>query len=61
MLLTALRRLSAAAAARDNVMGDPCALMAAQAELRDANIQAAAAIVEATKGTYNNARIAWEL
>ena len=43
-MLAALRRLSAAAAARDNVMGDQCALFAAQAELRDANIQAAAAI-----------------
>jgi len=47
-LLAALRRLSAAAAARDNIMGDPCALMAAQAELRDANIQACAAIAKAT-------------
>jgi hypothetical protein len=48
MLLKALRRLSAAAAARDNTMGDQCALFAAQAELRDANKQACEAIASAT-------------
>jgi hypothetical protein len=47
-LMKACRRLSAAAAARDNVMGDPCALLAAQAELREANKAAMAAIKSAT-------------
>lgn len=36
-MLAVLQRLSAAAMARDNTMGDQCALFAAQAELRDAN------------------------
>lgn len=39
-LAAALRRLSTAAAARDNVMGDPNALIAAKAELRDAEAYA---------------------
>lgn len=53
-LLDNLRRLSAAAAARDNVMGDPCALLAVKAELRDANNQACIAIAQATKGLGDN-------
>lgn len=47
-LLKALRRLSFAAMARDNTMGDQCALLAAQAELRDANKQAMEVIAKAT-------------
>ena len=46
-LLQALERLSAAALARDNVMGDPCALLAAKAELADANRVACAVIAQA--------------
>lgn len=49
-LLAALRRLSFAAMARDNTMGDQCALFAAQAELRDANKQAMQEIAKATGG-----------
>jgi len=48
-LLAALRRISLAAMARDNIMGDACALLAAQAELRDANKQAMEAIAKATR------------
>lgn len=47
-LMTALTRLSAAALARDTTMGDQCGLFAAQAELRDANKLASAAIAKAT-------------
>jgi hypothetical protein len=47
-LLEALTRLSFAAMARDNVMGDQCALFAAQAAVRDANNVARAAIAKAT-------------
>lgn len=50
-LLTALTRLSFAAMARDNTMGDQCALFAAQAELRDANKQATEVIAKATGAT----------
>ena len=46
-MLQALERLSAAALARDNVMGDPCALLAAKAELADANRAACAVIAQA--------------
>lgn len=46
-MLAALIRLSDAAFARDTVMGDPCALLAAQAELRDANKLAMSAIAQA--------------
>lgn len=49
-LLEAIKRLSFAAMARDNTMGDACALLAAQAALRDANQQARAAIAKATGG-----------
>ena len=44
----ALRRLSAAALARDATMGDQCALLAAKAELADANKQAMEAIKATT-------------
>lgn len=47
-LLKALRRLSFAAMARDNTMGDQCGLFAAQSELRDANKLAMEAIAKAT-------------
>ena len=50
-LLEALTRLSAAAMARENVMGDLCALFAAQAAVRDANVLAQAAIAAAMKET----------
>ncbi len=43
-LRKALERLSAAALARDSTMGDPCALLAAKAELADANKAACAAL-----------------
>lgn len=46
-LLAALRRLSFAAMVRDNVMGDPAALLSAQAELRAANKQAMEVIAKA--------------
>lgn len=46
-LLSALKRLSHAALARDAVMGDPCRLLQAKAELWDANKQAMAAIEKA--------------
>lgn len=46
-MLLALERLSAAALARDNVMGDPCALLAAKAELADANRAACEVIAQA--------------
>lgn len=45
-LREALERLSTAAMARDNVMGDPCALLAAKAELSDANRAACAALAQ---------------
>lgn len=50
-LLNALKRLSFAAMARDNTMGDQCGLFAAQAELRDANKLAMKAIAKATGAT----------
>jgi len=50
-LLEALTRLSTAAMARENVMGDVCTLFAAQAAVRDANVQAQAAIAAAMKET----------
>jgi hypothetical protein len=43
-LRKALERLSAAALARDATMGDPCTLLAAKAELADANRAACAAL-----------------
>lgn len=46
-MLQALERLSAASLARDNVMGDPCALLAAKAELADANRAACEVIAQA--------------
>lgn len=46
-LLAALKRLSAAALARDATMGDPCRLLEVRAELADANRQAMAAIADA--------------
>lgn len=46
-LLAAITRLSFAAMARDNTMGDQCGMMAAQAELRDANKAAIEAIANA--------------
>ena len=48
-LLKATRRLADAAFARDTTMGDPCGLMAAQAELRDATKQALDAIANTTR------------
>jgi hypothetical protein len=50
-LITALTRLSTAAMSRENVMGDPCALFAAQASVRDATVLAQAAIAAAMKET----------
>jgi hypothetical protein len=50
-LLEALTRLSTAAMARENVMGDVCTLFAAQAAVRDANVRAQAAIAAAMKET----------
>jgi hypothetical protein len=50
-LLEALTRLSTAAMARENVMGDVCTLFAAQAAVRDANVLAQAAIAAAMKET----------
>jgi hypothetical protein len=47
-LLKALQDLADAAQARENPMGDPCALLAAQANLRDATRRARAAIAKAT-------------
>lgn len=47
-LLKALQELTDAARSRENHMGDPCALLAAQASLRDATKRARAAIVKAT-------------
>jgi hypothetical protein len=46
-LLKALERLSFAAMCRDNVMGDPCRLLDAKAELAAANQQACAAVAKA--------------
>ena len=46
-LLAAIKRLASAAQNRENTMGDPCALLAAQAELRDATKVARAAIAAA--------------
>lgn len=48
-LLEALQELADAAFARDTVMGDPCALLAAQASLRDATKRARSAIAKATR------------
>jgi hypothetical protein len=47
-LLKSLQDLADAAQARENTMGDPCALLAAQANLRDATRRARAAIAKAT-------------
>jgi hypothetical protein len=47
-LLESLQDLADAAQARENPMGDPCALLAAQANLRDAAKRARAAISKAT-------------
>lgn len=47
-LLEALRRLSFAAAARDNTMGDPCRLVEAKAELAAADRHAMAVIAKVT-------------
>lgn len=44
LLRQALERLSAAALARDNTMGDACTLLAAKAELADANREACAVL-----------------
>lgn len=49
-LLKALTRLSLAALARDNTMGDQCSLLAAQSELRDANEFARSAIAKVIGG-----------
>lgn len=49
-LLKALKELADAAQARENPMGDPCALLAAQATLRDAVKSARTAMVKATGG-----------
>ena len=49
-LLTALERLSFAAACRDNTMGDPCRLIEVTGELNAAAEEARAVIAEATKG-----------
>lgn len=46
-LLTALDRLAQAALARDNVIGDPCRLLEAKAELFTSAKNAAAAIAKA--------------
>ena len=46
-LLEALERLARAATNRENTMGDPCTLIAVQAELRAATKQAQAAIAKA--------------
>lgn len=46
-LIAALRRLSAAALARDATMGDPITLLNARAELHNANLQAMDAIGQA--------------
>lgn len=46
-LLESLQELANAAFARDTVMGDPCALLAAQANLRDAAKRAQYAIAKA--------------
>ena len=47
-LLKSLQVLVDAAQARENPMGDPCALLAAQANLRDAAKRARAVIAKAT-------------
>lgn len=49
-LLAALKRLSFAAACRDNTQGDPCRLIQAQSELLQANQEAIAAIHAADFG-----------
>ena len=46
-LLLSLQELVDAAQARENPMGDPCALLAAQANLRDAAKRARSAIAKA--------------
>lgn len=46
-MLKALQELADAAQDRENPMGDPCALLAAQANLRDATKRARAAIAKA--------------
>lgn len=47
-MLKSLQELVDAAQARENPMGDPCALLAAQANLRDAAKRAIATIAKAT-------------
>lgn len=47
-MLEALRRLTFAAANRDNTMGDPCRLLECKAELEAAGREARAAISKAT-------------
>jgi hypothetical protein len=47
-MLEALRRLTFAAASRDNTMGDPCRLLECKAELAAATREAQAIIARAT-------------
>ena len=47
-MLKALQELADAAQARENPMGDPCALLAAQASLREAAKRAHSVIIKAT-------------
>ena len=47
-MLKSLQDLADAAQARENPMGDPCALLAAQANLRDATKRARSVIAKAT-------------
>lgn len=47
-MLKSLQDLADAAQARENPMGDPCALLAAQANLRDATKRARSTIAKAT-------------
>lgn len=55
-LLAALRRLSFAAMSRDNTMGDPSSMLAAKAELSDANKQAMQAINNVTGVNHENSQ-----